>query len=506
LDNQPPTISVASDTITCQDQQGTLSVSSSATGSTYFWEGPDIDQTNVGLATFDVEQPGAYSVTVTAPNGCTASQNATMSVDADFPLGIAEGTALNCNNNSIAVVSAQVSTPGATFSWSGPGIGTVDSLSATVTQPGTYVFTIVSPNGCERPIEVEVLDDTTPPTVFALVDGQLNCNTTSLTINGVGTNVGPNFTYDWTTADGEIVSGANTLNPLVSSAGSYQLLVTNNNNGCQDSTTVAVTNDPEVPTAFDLSVRDIRCAGDIDGAISINGVSGGTQPFFFQLQGAGATSDNQYTGLAAGNYTLTLEDANGCLLDTVVAISEPAALAVELGPDVEVALGDEAAVEAQIANSTPIASVVWNFAPNCDSTIADCLRFQYMPLESYRHTITVVDSNGCTAQDEVRVVVRKDRLVFVPNIFNPNSSDAFNSQLMIQGGRGVAKVHTWLIYDRWGNAVFQVNDFLPNDPAFAWSGKVRGDNGQLGVYAWYAKIEFIDGATEEFKGDVTLLR
>jgi hypothetical protein len=506
LDNQPPTISVTSDTITCQNQQGTLSVSSSATGSTYFWEGPDIDQTNVGSATFEVDQPGAYSVTVTAPNGCTASQNATMSVDADFPLGIAEGNSLNCNNNSVAVVSAQVSTPGATFFWSGPGIGTVDSLSATVTQPGIYVFTIVSPNGCERPIEVEVLDNTTPPAVAALVDGQLNCNTTSLTINGVGTDVGPNFSYDWTTSDGEIVSGANTLNPVVNSAGSYQLLVTNTNNGCQDSTTVAVTNDPEVPTAFDLSVRDILCAGETNGAISINGVVGGTQPFFFQLEDAGGTSDNQYTGLAAGNYTLTLEDANGCLLDTVVAVSEPAALTVELGPDVEVALGDEASVEAQIANTTPIASVVWNFAPNCDSTAADCLRFEYMPLESYRHTITIVDSNGCTARDEVRVVVRKDRLVFVPNIFSPNSSDAFNSQLMIQGGRGVAKVHTWLIYDRWGNAVFQVNDFLPNDPAFAWSGKVRGDNGQLGVYAWYAKIEFIDGATEEFKGDVTLMR
>ena len=77
---------------------------------------------------------------------------------------------------------------------------------------------------------------------------------------------------------------------------------------------------------------------------------------------------------------------------------------------------------------------------------------------------------------------------------------------MIQGGTGVAKVKSWQIFDRWGSAVFTVSDFPPNDPAYAWDGNVKGDEGNTGVYAWFAEIEFIDGEVQLFKGDVTIVR
>jgi hypothetical protein len=73
-------------------------------------------------------------------------------------------------------------------------------------------------------------------------------------------------------------------------------------------------------------------------------------------------------------------------------------------------------------------------------------------------------------------------------------------------GTDVAKVHKWLIFDRWGDAVHQAKEFERDDVAHAWDGQVRGDQGQLGVYVWYALVEFIDGEIIEYKGDITLMR
>ena len=179
---------------------------------------------------------------------------------------------------------------------------------------------------------------------------------------------------------------------------------------------------------------------------------------------------------------------------------------VELGSDIIVQLGEEATVTAQIANTTPIQSISWNYAPGCDSLSAQCLTFTYLPLDSYRHTITVQDENGCVVRDQVTVQVKKNRLVFVPNIFTPNGDNPLNTLLMIHGGTGVVKVHKWQIFDRWGEAVFIQDDFQTDDPAYAWDGRVKGDEGPTGVYVWFAEIEFLDGEVELFKGDVTIMR
>ena len=504
LNTQAPTVSASGDTITCQNPTGTLSVTSSDAGSVYEWAGLGITPANANQPTLEVNQPGTYTVTVTATNGCTSTVSTLMSVDANFPLGTAEGDQLNCLNNGSGTISGNVTTPGATFFWSGPNGFTATTPTATVTVAGAYTFNVVAVNGCVNPIAVTVTSDFTQPTIAASVPGNLNCSTTSLSLSGLGTSVGGNFSYDWTTVGGNIVSGANTLTPVVDAPGSYTLLVTNLLNGCTSTRSVAVINDPNVPTSLDLTVRDIKCFGDKNGVIAVTGVNGGTEPFVFSLNdGTGSTVD-QFSNLAAGEYLLSMEDANGCLLDTLVQIVEPGQLQVELGEDISIHLGDSVNVSAQIMNETPIQTVKWNYSPNRDSL--DCCSFGYLPLQSYRHEVIVQDSNGCVARDLVTITVRRDRQVFVPNIFNLNSDNPLNSVLMIQGGSDVVKIHSWLIFDRWGDAVFEVRGFLPNDPTHAWNGTVRGDKGLPGVYVWVAEIEFLDGQKEIFKGDVTIMR
>ncbi len=387
---------------------GTLSVTSSDPGSLYEWAGSGINAGNANLSTLQVNQPGNYSVSTL------------MAVDANFPIGAAEGDQLNCLNDGTGTIFGSVTTPGATFFWSGPNGFNATTPTVTVTVAGTYTFNVVAVNGCINPIPVTVSSDFTQPTVVASVPGNLNCSTTSLSISGTGTSTGGNYSYDWTTTGGNIVSGDNTLTPVVDAPGNYTLLVTNLLNGCTNTESVAVVNDPNVPTALDLTVRDIKCFGDVNGVIAVTAVNGGLEPFVFSLNGATASTVDQFSNLSAGEYLLSMEDANGCLLDTLISIEEPGQLQVELGEDITVHLGDSVSVNAHITNETPVQDVRWNFAPNKDSL--DCCSFDYLPLQTYRHEIVVQDSNGCVARDLVTISVRRDRQVFIPNIFNLTSN------------------------------------------------------------------------------------
>jgi hypothetical protein len=510
LDNLPPNILATSEVITCLDQVSAVTVSSSLTGSTYLWEGPDVNQNNKDDQTLQVDIAGIFAVTVTAANGCTATTSTIVVEDAFVPQGSVEGSELNCFNNGATVISGQVDSPsGSTFTWTGPGISTQTTASITVTQTGIYTFTIYAPNGCVRPFYAEVTSNFVQPSHSVVATDEIDCNTSEVLINGAGSSVGSNFSYFWTTTNGHFVSGTNTLQPIVDRAGIYTLRVLNNLNGCESIDSVAVKIDPAVPSGFDLEVRNIRCFGDKNGSITVNGVQGGTQPFLFTLSGNSGSANNQYTGLVAGDYLLIMEDANGCHLDTTITIIDAGQLQVELGPDISLGLGEFATVTAQIQTLIGAQSVIWNYAPNCDTTSIFCETFTYQPLGTYRHKIEVTDLNGCVARDEILVIVQKNGQIYVPNIFNPNSE--VNFSLGVHVGIDVAKIKSFNVFDRWGDQVFSLKEYIPTpggEPDFgqSWDGNVRGEKGQIGVYVWYCEVEFIDGQSKIFRGDVTLIR
>jgi len=62
------------------------------------------------------------------------------------------------------------------------------------------------------------------------------------------------------------------------------------------------------------------------------------------------------------------------------------------------------------------------------------------------------------------------------------------------------------VYDRWGDQMAVFNNIVPNDPARGWDGRFRGKEMNPGVYVWWAEVEYSDGTTEIFKGDVTIVR
>ncbi|MCB0562603.1 MAG: gliding motility-associated C-terminal domain-containing protein, partial [Phaeodactylibacter sp.] len=103
------------------------------------------------------------------------------------------------------------------------------------------------------------------------------------------------------------------------------------------------------------------------------------------------------------------------------------------------------------------------------------------------------------------VFVDKTRKVFIPNAFSPND-DGINDYFAVYAGANVKMVRSFKVFDRWGGAVFAVENFEPNDLQYRWDGSYRGEKVNPGVYIYFAEIELADGRIETKSGEVMVLK
>src|SRR6185295_10091228 len=120
----------------------------------------------------------------------------------------------------------------------------------------TKELTVTGPNGCTATDSAVVIADAAVPVANAGADKTLNCTVTSVTLSGSSSTAGALF--NWTTAAGNIVSGANTATPVVDKAGTYVLTVTGPN-GCTATDSAVVIADAAVPVANAGADKTLNC-------------------------------------------------------------------------------------------------------------------------------------------------------------------------------------------------------------------------------------------------------
>src|SRR4029079_8248512 len=151
--------------------------------------------------------------------------------------------ALNCTITSVTLDGTS-STPGVTYSWTGPLGFTSTSATPSVSAPGIYTLTVLNPaNTCSNSDTVTVTQDITLPVASAGADKALNCTITSVTLDGTSST--PGATYSWT---GPLGFTSTSATPSVSAPGSYTLTVSGPN-GCTANDVAVVTQDITLPVA-----------------------------------------------------------------------------------------------------------------------------------------------------------------------------------------------------------------------------------------------------------------
>ncbi len=458
----------------------------------------------------EVDAGGTYILTVTnILNGCIDTAQLDITADFELPtVNINTPELLTCTDSTVTLPASNSSFgTNYTILWTtgdGNFVADTNTLDPTVDQPGVYTLTIFNTsNQCESQDSVLVMEDREAPIADAGLPTELGCNDEMVPLDGSSSSIGNDYNYQWLTDDGVIETGANGLSPEVSTAGTYTLQVIDLSNGCTDFADVLVSEDTDVPYAMDILISEPQCFGE-EGSISIPAVYGGEGPYVFSIDG-GETFFNEsfFAELQPGNFDLQVQDIEGCVYDSVTYIPAPYQVIVDVEPEVTIDLGESYTIQPSINIPwSSISTIRWT--PEDDLDCVDCWEPTASPFNTTLYGITVMDENGCPASAEILVRVDKTRRIFIPNAFSPNV-DGMNDAFHIFSKEGqVSRITNFQIFNRWGGKVFEVSDAMPNDPSFGWDGRIDGELANPAVYIYFAEIEFIDGETIMYKGDVTV--
>ncbi len=377
------------------------------------------------------------------------------------------------------------------------------------------------------------------------------CAGSSETISAVATSGAPPYTYTWIPATGLACATCSSTEASPASTTTYSVIVTDDGN-CPDTNKITVTVIP--PLAASITGNSALCTGDS----TVLTVNGGTQFIWDNGQTTSSitvlpvssTSYSVITSISScidtisfpvtvypypivsvsGNspicegenttlYALSLPFAGGYLWSTGAASSSivvnPSATTsysvissigpctdsaeinvvvlpnptVNAGPDVTIMYGSSTTLTAS-GNS----GFIWNTGSTSDSIIVN-------PTVTTTYTLITTNSNGCTSIDVVTVFV--DPLicpVFLPNAFSPNQ-DGENDTLHLYSDDWCIKDTYIIIYNRWGELVFQ-----SNEKNFKWDGSNHSNTLNTAVFVYHLTVNFIDGSQTIKKGNISLIR
>jgi gliding motility-associated-like protein len=301
----------------------------------------------------------------------------------------------------------------------------------------------------------------------------------------------PPYRYAWST--GQTTQAVTQL-----TAGLYSVTVTSTF-GCQWVDSIRLLQPPALVVAGKVTPPD--CFSQGLGSIGIASVVGGVSPYSYAVDQKPAQAASLFSGLSAGQHSITVRDANGCLQTITENIPSIILPEVRLGSDTAIQRGSSITLTG-ITNisSQAIDSVFWT-GVNC----AGCLQLVVKPEETSVYKIILIDTMGCRSEDEITIRVSQNETVTVPNIFSPNG-DGSNDRFTIFGGDGLERIRTLQIYDRWGNLVFSAENLDAGDASSGWDGSFEGNQALPGVYVFKTTLLFTGGASREITGSLTLVR
>lgn len=390
------------------------------------------------------------------------------------------------------------------YQWSGPGgsgsgqLSNIDPIDLKFNLPaGAYSFTLTDAIGALAMVQAvitepaalqgnfEVLSDYNGYGVscFYSLDGKVRA-----AVSG-GT---PPFTYVWSSGDNTEIADSLPV-------GICQISVLDFNN-CPLSITGSLSAPP--PIMAGLKAQGEKCLGQNIGAVEITSITGGVAPYQVIFDNQPPSAQTAWYNLSPGNYFLAIIDANGCRKDEGAVLPTGLELTLDIGSDSSMYTGDTLLY--QLTSNRPLSAVTWTPPAQVFSLSPD--QVLLFPDFSTTYIVSAVDTNGCIALDKVRITVHRNRSVYIPNVFAPESATPENGTFTVFGSGGIETVVSLRVFDRFGRLWFENNYFPVNQPDAGWPGNSGNERALPGVYLYQAVVRFTDGREETFLGDVTLLR
>ena len=462
--------------------------------------------------TLEVSSAGTYELhVIDTSNGCVNTAIIVIDDIEEYPIvNINPVPNLDCANEEVSINAAGSQTgTNIIYNWYDQNQSLIQSgnaLNLVINTEGWYYLEVVDTlNGCANIDSVEVGTLINYPSISTEDEIHLECGITQTQISANITDLETEFSVYWEAISGSILGNPNNLTIEIEGPGTFVIHVLNEISQCPRTDTVNVYTNEDIPELAIFEIDSISCMGEQDGVFDLMSIVGGSPPYQTSLDGGEFTDMMLFTGLSAGQHSVVIIDANGCTLDTTFFLNEGIEIHITLDPHLSLYYFETGLLSATIdIPEDQISSIQWTPAENV--SCPNCLETEVNPEEEGIYTITIEDINGCSATADIRIELRPDIQVFVPNVISPNSFIDENNKLTLYSNESVLLINKVEVFDRWGNRVFENYNFPPNDPSFGWDGTFKGKPMNPAVFVYQFHVSIIDGSTRVFAGDVTVVR
>lgn len=337
---------------------------------TYTWnfDGAIPNPGSVQVVSEQFNTPGFFTITMNMTTDCcgTTPNDTVYLYVMGTPVVSGSGDLAFCEGES-GVLAVTGMTASDSLVWS-PTVNilpvTATSVSVNPTATTTYTATVYSTmmqgsqviTGCPASIDFIVSVNPLPELSFATTDVTCaNDGTASATVTN------PTGVYDFVWETGATDNSTTTSMITGLASDNYSVTVTETVTGCAVTDSINVYPSPTVPYVY---IQDLEgtCAGSTDGSAIANTV-GGTAPYtYLWSTGGGGTT---LTGLAGGNYSVTVTDNLGCSSTTSFDIPEHELPTLSIVTNSPICPGDTAFIALESHDG---ATLYYNFG-GADSTL-----------------------------------------------------------------------------------------------------------------------------------------
>jgi len=357
---------------------------------------------------------GTYVVTVTDLNGCTKTATANL---INPPAIQANATVLSVTCYGAAdgkiILNPSGGTPPYSYLWNTNPAQT--NATAQNLTPGNYTVTILGSGGCTQmysytitqPSEILCNPTVNNPTCFNYANG-------SIVLNPSG-GVGP-YTFIWSNGNTN-----SSLNNVV--AGMYTVTITDAS-GCVKSCPFTLVSPAQL--SITPSINHVSCFGGANANIVVAG-SGGVSPYTYAW--SNGSTGTSVSNLSAGNYTVTVTDANACTTSLLIQVTQPQELGCNCSANITHVScygGSNGSITANPTGGTPPYSYVWSNGQQTQTAGG---------LIAGTYTVTITDSKGCQS---VKVIQVNEPLILnatlIGNDATCNSYKDGSAQVFPSGG------------------------------------------------------------------------
>ena len=423
----------------------------------YQWNDPG----NQTTATVSGLSAGTYSVTVTDINGCEVIKTVNI-LQPESPLSVdaVMVNTVSCNGGSDGKASAEASggTAPYTYQWNDPaGQNTqqAEGLSA-----GTYTVVATDQNGCQASVQVQITEPPVlAPQLISTTDVKCKGDLTGEAEASATGGTAP-YSYQWNDPANQTAARAINL-----AAGDYVVTVTDAR-GCAAQLSVSINEPANELTASLAFKQNVSCYGASDGSATVT-PSGGTSPYTYQWNDPNNQTTASATNLSAGQYSVTVTDANGCIAVLPVMItapSSPLAISLQVTSHVSCFGGNDGSASVTVSGGTPPYNVNWSAGTTSGNSVSG--------LTAGNYSVFVQDANGCAASQPFVITQPDPVSAAISNTEAVDCHGGSNGSLTVTPSGGTAP-YTY----QWNDPAAQTSATAVNLSAGTYSVLVTDANG-----------------------------